>query len=413
MGAGHRSTPRALAIVVLVSAAALGCKKPPAATAADLDFYRKVQEQLILAKPGAVIELPEGTFRLTRSLSSTVDGITLRGKGMDKTILSFKGQTEGAEGILVKGNRITIEDLAIEDAKGDALKVSGSDGLVIRRVRAEWTRGPNEENGAYGIYPVQCRNVLIEDSVAVAASDAGLYVGQSENVLIRRNKARKNVAGLESENSRNVVIRDTVVTENTGGILVFDLPDLPVQGGRNVQVFDNDVRGNNTDNFAPKGNIVATVPPGTGIMVMANDEVELFRNRIEGHRTVNLAVVSYHITGKPLKDERYDPFPEGIYIHDNTFVGGGESPSGLLVQVLALKLGKPFPDILYDGIVDKKKLGTDGALPERMRLCIQNNGDADFVNMDAANKFKNIRRELSAHDCAHPTLAAVQLPGVE
>lgn len=413
MDGRRRSVLRVVALLAASWAALAGCKKQPARVTADTDFYRKVQEQLILAKPGAVVELPEGTFHLDRSLSSTVDGVTIRGKGMSKTILSFKGQSQGAEGLLVKGNQVTIEDLAIEDTQGDALKVNGADGLIIRRVRTEWTRGPDEENGSYGIYPVQCRNVLIEDSVAIGASDAGLYVGQSENVIMRRNQVRKNVAGIESENSKNVVIRNNVVTENTGGILVFDLPDLPVQGGRNVQVFDNEVRNNNTDNFAPKGNIVATVPTGTGVMVMANDDVEIFRNRVEGHKTVNLAVVNYGITGKPIKDSRYDRFPEGVSIHDNTFAGGGESPSGLLVNVLAMKLGKPFPDILYDGAMDPKKLGPDGTLPENLRLCIQNNGDADFANIDGPGNFKNIRRDLAPHNCSHPSLAAVQVAGVE
>ena len=38
-----------------------------------------------------IINLPAGTYQLDRSLSLTVDGVTLRGEGMDKTILNFKG----------------------------------------------------------------------------------------------------------------------------------------------------------------------------------------------------------------------------------------------------------------------------------------------------------------------------------
>lgn len=399
-----------VALVALL--AATGCKKEEAPRA-DADFYKKVQEQLIKAQPGAVIELPEGRFHLDRSLSSLVNGVTIRGKGMDKTILSFKGQKQGAEGLLLKGNGLTLEDFAIEDPKGDAIKVTGADGLVIRRVRAEWTGGPKSTNGGYGLYPVQCKNVLIEDSVAIGASDAGIYVGQSEHVVIRRNKVMRNVAGIESENTKYADIYENTATENTGGILVFDLPDLPVKGGRSTRVFDNEVFANNTDNFAPEGNIAATVPPGTGIMLLATDQVEVFNNRLRDNKTMHLVLASYYVTRKPMNDKDYDPYPEGIYIHDNTFVGGGDSPSGLLVKLLALKLGKPFPDILYDGIVNPKKLTAQGTLPDELKVCIRNNGDADFANADAWNDFANITRDLAPHDCTLTGPEPVKLTGVE
>ncbi len=56
----------------------------------------------------------------------------------------------------------TIEDLVIEDTAGDALKVNEGRNIVIRRVRTEWTNGPDEKNGAYSIYPVQTENVISE-----------------------------------------------------------------------------------------------------------------------------------------------------------------------------------------------------------------------------------------------------------
>jgi parallel beta-helix repeat protein len=96
---------------------------------------------------------------------------------MDKTILNFRNQAAGAQGLLVTASNFTIEDLALEDTKGDALKINEGENIVVRGVRTEWTQGPKTENGAYGIYPVQTRNVLIEDSVAIGASDAGIYVG--------------------------------------------------------------------------------------------------------------------------------------------------------------------------------------------------------------------------------------------
>ncbi len=210
---------------------------------------KNLQERLISAKPGDVIELPEGKFHFERTLSLTVDKVTLRGKGMDKTILSFSGQKEGAQGVLVKANDFTAEDFAVEDPAGDALTVQGGNNITIRRVRVEWTRGPNSGNGPYGIYPVECKNLLVEDNIARDAADAGIYVGQSENVVIRRNRSEYNVDGYEIENSENVDAYENVATHNTGGMGVFNLPNLPRQGGRKVRVFNNQIMDNNTAEF--------------------------------------------------------------------------------------------------------------------------------------------------------------------
>ncbi|HSX65841.1 MAG TPA: parallel beta-helix domain-containing protein, partial [Pseudoxanthomonas sp.] len=183
-------------------------------TAGAADFARSLHERLLDAKPGDVIEIPEGRFSFDRSLSLRADGVTLRGAGMDKSVLSFKGQKAGAEGLLVNGDDFTIEHLTIEDSKGDGLKISESENVTIRGVKVQWTGGPSTKNGAYGLYPVLTKNVLIEDSVAIGASDAGIYVGQSDGVIVRRSRAELNVAGIEIENTINADVYDNVATRN-------------------------------------------------------------------------------------------------------------------------------------------------------------------------------------------------------
>jgi parallel beta-helix repeat protein len=401
---------RATAVCALLPLA-LACRRPPAPAEASA-FQRQLQERLIRAAPGDVIELPEGRFELTRTL--TLSGkrrVTLKGAGMDRSVLSFAGQSSGAEGIKVAAaEAFTIQDLTIQDSKGDALKLEKSEGVTIRNVKAEWTRGPHRDNGGYGLYPVQCRDVLIEGSVAIGASDAGIYVGQSSQVVVRNNRAERNVAGFELENTRSADLHDNAAVGNTGGILVFDLPDLPVQGGREVRVFRNVVRGNNEPNFAPSGNIVGKVPTGTGLMIMANDAVEVFENTIEEHRTTNLAVVSYYVTEEPIKDARYDPFPERVFVHDNRFGRGGWDPAGgsalqskKVILALRLKLGTPMPDLLWDGVV------RDGASAADAAICFRDNGAASFANLDAAHDFARVSRDLGPHACTLPALAAVML----
>jgi len=329
---------------------------------------------------------------------------------MDRSVLSFAGQRAGAEGISVSAaDDFAIEGLTIQDTRGDALRVEKSARVTIRDVKAEWTRGPHEDNGAYGLYPVQCQDVLIDGAVAIGASDAGIYVGQSTRVIVRNSRAERNVAGIEIENTTFADVHDNLATHNTGGILVFDLPDLPVQGGRSTRVFQNRVVANDEPNFAPAGNIVARVPTGTGIMVMANDEVEVFRNEIRDNGTVSLAIVSYHVTEEEIRDERYDPYPERIDVHDNAIGGGGREPAGgsafqskKLVLALRLALGTPFPDILWDGIAPGDRAP---------QICLRDNGEATFADADAANDFANVSRDASALGCTLPALQPVVLEG--
>ncbi len=370
----------------------------------------EVQTALIEIEPGGTVAFGRGTFSFEGDLSLDVDGVTIRGAGRDATTLSFANQATGPQGMLVTANAFTIEDIAFEDAPGDALKVLGAEGVTIRRVRVEWTGGPRETNGAYGLYPVQCRNVLIDDSVVEGASDAGIYVGQSTNIIVRNNFVRNNVAGIEIENSFQADVTGNIATGNTGGILVFNLPGLQVANGAGTRVFGNEIFENNTPNFAPAGNIVATVPTGTGIALLAAHGVEIFNNQIRDHLSVNLGIISYVPVGMP-NDPDYDLYPTAIHIHDNTLEGTSDQPTGPLGGLLIAAVGElvpngPFivPDLAWDGVFDPMRTSPAN------RICIRGNGDADFINLawplgDATKP----ARDLAPHDCSHPALPAVTL----
>jgi hypothetical protein len=183
-----------------------------------------------------------------------------------------------------------------------------------------------------------------------------------------------------------------------------------VKGGSNTRVFNNDIVTNNTTNFGAKGSMVAKVPTGTGVIVLAVNHVEVFKNTIKDNNTANISVISYFTTGNPINDASYDPFPEAVYIHDNTISGGGTEPAGEYAQALVPVVGKPLPAILFDGIVNPKKLTAAKRLPDDLRICIQNNGDATFMNYDAGNHFKHISRDLAQYNCSLSPLSAVNLP---
>ncbi len=401
-------------ILLVLAALVAGCSNDaPPADAVETDYQKELQTALITAKPGDVIVIPAGKHAINRGLSLTVSGVTLRGEGMDQSILSFSDQVQGAEGLLATGDDLIFEDFAIEDTVGDALKVNEGKNIIIRRVRTEWTNGPDEENGAYGIYPVQVENLLLEESVAIGASDAGLYVGQSRNVVVRNNRAERNVAGIEIENTFDADVYGNIATGNTGGILVFNMPDLP-QPGHTTRVFQNQIVANNHDNFGAEGTPVASVPAGSGVVINSNDRVEVFDNDIADNNTANVIVSSYFATGyQGTRDMAadYDPYPEAIYIHSNRFSGGGESPDGLELKALRLAMfgiGGAIPDVLWDGYVNPDKADGEGRLLAEHAICVSN-GDAEVLNADLPNDSDNMVLNDAQHDCTHEPLPAVEL----
>ena len=371
----------------------------------------EIQEALIDLEPGDVLTLEAGEYYFEDGLSLDVDDVIFEGSGIDDTILNFENQISGAQGLLVTSNDVTIRDFAILDAKGDAIKVIGADGINMIRLRTEWTGGPKETNGAYGFYPVESKDVLIDGCVAIGASDAGIYVGQSQNIIVKNSIAQYNVAGIEIENSFYADVFDNLASHNTGGILVFDLPDLPQQGGHHVRVFRNQAINNDTDNFAPEGNIVGEVPRGTGIIIQANSNVEVFDNDIYGNGTVNLSIVTY---GYETDDENYNPHPKSIQIHGNRFGDGGFDPdigTGELAAILFDLSEGDMPDIFWDGILPMNQILF--GQPEEERLIITDNGDATFLTIDPIKYmlpfFDPVERDISQYDGVIRPLAEVVL----
>lgn len=406
----------------LIPCIIIGCVSQKTEPRVWHSIEQNLQTQLITINDGDTLDLPEGNFMFTKSLA--MDGksnIVIRGKGMDKTVLSFKNQTEGAQGLLISnGQNILLQDFSIEDAKGDNLKVSEVKGITFKRIRSVWAEGPKTENGAYALYPVLCKQVLIDECIAMGSSDAGIYVGQSDSVIIRNSKAYWNVAGIESENSRWVEIYGNEAYDNTGGILVFDLPGL-TQYGHTTNVYNNNVHDNNHENFAAKGNIVASIPPGTGIMILATHNLEMTENQIIDNKTIGTGVISYDLVAALNEgeveqegsiggvqtvdnnykvDTLYNPYPYQIYIHNNTYHNSHWFPD-LNNDIGKLFFSKSFlstPDIAYDGIVNPKRPSSE--------LCIQQGDDIVVINLDAGNEFKNLIKGPKLFDCVGVKIGA-------
>lgn len=385
------------------------------------DAQKTILTSFILASDSSVIELPAGHFRFDKGLIlEGKSNVIIKGQGKDKTILSFKNQSQGAEGIRVANcKNITLQDFTIEDAAGDNIKVTDTDRIHFENLIVGWTGKVDSSNGAYGLYPVLSTNVTIRNCTVFGASDAGIYVGQSDTVLIEGNTTYWNVAGIESENSKEVIIRNNSSYENTGGILVFDLPGL-TQYGENIEVYNNTVYENNTENFAPPGNMVGVTPPGTGILVLATKAVNIHDNVIRNNKTIAIGLVSYALleamggddnTGgggsqEELErqnelDVNYDPFVGNVVVANNTYENTYLLPNldNDFGKLFLFKFGLNIPQIAWDGLKSPDYYLDNGQINPDYLICINESEDIKTVNLDAENEFEGLEENPKIFNC--------------
>lgn len=364
----------------------------------------KVLEALLTVKDSTSILLKAGLYKFDNLSIVKARQIQIRGEGRDQTILDFSAQSQGGEGIRITDvTGFSISDMTIRDSKGDLLKINKSRDIVVRALNAIW-KTSDSTSGGYAIYPVLCKNVLVENCYAEGASDAGIYVGQSDSTVVRNCKAAKNVAGCEIENTTNAEVYNNEFYDNTAGFLVFDLPGLSQRGGH-VKAYDNYLHDNNRINFAKAGSFgtswgVGNAAPGSGVIILATSNVELYRNRIINNNSSAITIASGFAVGEtPDKiNDQYFPISKNIRIYENTLEMGPAFPEpaalhhigkllmGIEQQLNQLDPGrkhKRIPLIMYDGI--STNLLTRGTAVNPDSICIAQTGDNLFVNADFLN----------------------------
>ncbi|HEX4844367.1 MAG TPA: parallel beta-helix domain-containing protein, partial [Limnobacter sp.] len=286
------------------------------------DATADMVEAMVQLKPKDVLRFDCGFFELTTGIQiSSTEDVIIEGCGMDETFLSFR-ESNSQEGFLASNVRgVTVRNLTVGDSPGDAFKLKGVNHGTLKKVRAIWSSGrktPQETpitaanyrnavkvqctdparhnpanpnpletdntspdytvstaSGRYGIYPVESRNILVEETESIGASDAGIYVGQTNIAKIRKSRAVYNVFGFEIENVQDGEYSENLAECNTGGFLIYDLDNLTQYGSRS-RMFKNVARNNNTYNFAVPGSIVANVPRGSGLITLAYDKIDVY-----------------------------------------------------------------------------------------------------------------------------------------
>lgn len=290
------------------------------------------------------IDVKPGVYN--EKLSVDRNGVTLHGQvsgdGLDGRPLldgTMGGGKLHKDAVIVSGSQFTIEGFALRNYSGNGVTSTKARDIVMRDLNVDNT-------GLYGVYPVESENILIEKCVATRIKDAGIYVGQSKNAVVRDNHVYGNVAGIEIENTVTALVENNDVHDNTAGILAFVLPNNPSKVGKDCTIRNNKTYNNNTPNFGEPTAIVSKLPYGIGVFIMAADGTVVENNEIRGNGSVGAAVISVsQIIGDPAMID-VEPNSDNTVLRNNTYKDNGKSPDK---RYLDFQKGLTGGDFIWDG----------------------------------------------------------------
>jgi parallel beta-helix repeat protein len=310
------------------------------------------------AKPGDLIRVFPGTYYETVYIDK--DNISFQGIIEEGNWPVLDGKKKLNDAFLYSGNGIQIEGFKIVNYKGNAIMGQAGNNFVIRK---NWI----VDTGVYGIFPQFGKNGLIEYNTLTGIEDAAIYVGMCDNVDVLHNVVFGNVAGIEIENSRHCLVENNLAYDNTGGILAFITPGLPIKTTYDVIIRNNFVHDNNHINFGAPGSLVSGIPAGTGILIMAADDIIIEDNIIAGNKNIGIVITDFANGGaNAAKDPESDPNPDNITILDNFMVNNGFNPINEIKAVMLTQFTGDGPDILAIGggtgssIINRDKYTTFG-----------------------------------------------------
>jgi parallel beta-helix repeat protein len=237
---------------------------PTNGTVVIVNDGESIQEAVNAAEPGTMIKIMPGVYKETVYVDK--DNITLSGVIERGEYPVLEGEGIRNDAILYSGNGFTVENLYITHYKGNGIMGQAGNNFVIRNNYVV-------DTGVYGIFPQLGKNGIVSHNIISGIEDAAIYVGMSDNIDVVYNEVFASVAGIEIENSRHALVEGNNVYDNTGGILAFITPGLPIKTCSDVIIRNNFITDNNHENFAIPGSLVSNIPSGTGILVMACDDV--------------------------------------------------------------------------------------------------------------------------------------------
>ncbi|MDO6428356.1 parallel beta-helix domain-containing protein [Thalassotalea sp. 1_MG-2023] len=299
-----------------------------------------IMEAVKNATPGDTIQIMPGTYHETVYIDK--DDIRIVGVIDQGKRATLDGQGKLNDAILYSGNNVVVENLLITKYKGNAIMGQAGNNFEIRN-------NIIVDTGVYGIFPQLGKNGIVEHNIISGIEDAAIYVGMSDNIHVAHNEVFDSVAGIEIENSRHAIVENNYVHNNTGGILAFITPGLPIKTTFDVIIRHNFIVNNNTANFGAPGSTVAGIPAGTGILIMAADEVIVEGNIISGNKTAGIVITDHQNAPNTTIDPESDPSPDKVMILDNLMVNNGYDTIDEAKALMLTEFKQGNPDIVRVG----------------------------------------------------------------
>jgi parallel beta-helix repeat protein len=343
---GERPAPARTALTKLGLLALAAALLPASARAGKIiEVTTTIQAAVDAASPGDTVLVPPGTYH--ESVLVSRGEITIRGshgavldaEGFNNGITVRNGGfSQGPDGFPVCPE-LTLHDVAIE---GLTIRNAGRNGVLLLGVNGfRVSGGKYLDNEDYGIFPICSRNGLIDSNQVEGTEDAGIYVGDDDEITVVGNRVTRCTIGIEVENSTDVVVRNNRAIGNTTGILVVVLPGLPIPLTEDVLIENNVVAQNNFPNPVPpdSGEPEGLLPTGTGILNIGGDRVVIRDNVVNQNDSLGIAILANPFAAL---DPRLEPFPDDNEVHNNVILQNGHSPDPERAQT-------PGADIVYDG----------------------------------------------------------------
>jgi parallel beta-helix repeat protein len=273
-----------------------------------------IQAAVKAAPAGTIIRVMPGTYHETVYIDK--DDIRIVGVIEEGRRPLLDGQKQLNDAILYSGNNFVAENLEIRNYKGNGIMGQAGNNFEIRN-------NVIADAGVYGIFPQLGKNGIVMHNVVSGIADAAIYIGMSDNIHVAYNDVFASVAGIEIENSRHAIVEHNYVHDNSGGLLAFVTPGLPIKDTVDVILRNNFVVGNNHPNFGAPGSTVAGIPAGTGILVMAADDVVIEGNVISDNKVAGIIITDHANAANITADPESEPNSDRVKLLDNVMLANG------------------------------------------------------------------------------------------
>lgn len=219
----------------------------------------------------------------------------------------------------VSGQRIRkfkIQGFTVRGFPGYGVYLACVSGFTIRD-------NTTVDNRTYSIFPVRSSQGRVTRNTASGTfTDACIYVGESEDVLVDHNRATDCQIGLQMENTRNVRMDRNRTTGNTAGLIVDVIPERQTLIAEDNRVTRNLIADNNRLNSGA-GSSTADIPPGIGLVINGADRTLFSHNVIKQQGFAALTLVDFCIGDLQACADpalAIDPHPDGNRVVRNRFI---------------------------------------------------------------------------------------------